>query len=59
MTFNLENELSPILHNQTALIQYLRSKGILKSIVFCDGCGNILKRVKYKKTRTKKLLSVI
>lgn len=51
MVFNLENDLTPILNDKVTLIEYLRSKGILKSIVYCSECKNLLKKVKYKKNK--------
>ena len=49
MNFNYENEFSVIQNDVEKVIEFLRIKGVLHRIIYCEGCNEILKEVAYKR----------
>lgn len=46
---NLDEIIRPLVNNKEATIIYLRSKGLLKNILYCEECKMKLNEVKYKR----------
>ena len=54
MTFNFKKDIIPIYNDSEKVIEYLRSKGLLNTIVNCCKCNEQLKEVKYKRHKDQK-----
>ena len=56
MTFNFEKEIIPMYNDIEKVIEYLRIKELLNSIVYCLKCNVQLEEVKYKRHKDQKAL---
>lgn len=51
MTLNFDLTIGSILLDKTQLLSYLRSEGLHREFMYCEGCNQILNNVKYKRSK--------